>query len=78
MEESKTNNDMTASLFTATDSFLWDLEMADMSDDQLIAVVRGLYHTAPHAKVRAMVEELHHRFGFDVANHVIGTAHLNR
>ena len=65
---------MTASLFTADDAFNFDLEMADMTDEQLIVLARAEYTTAPHGKVRAMVDELEDRIGFDKARVVFGTA----
>jgi hypothetical protein len=67
---------MTTSLFTADDALFFSLEMADMTNDQLIAVARAEYHTAPMGKVRAMSVELEERLGWDKARAVFGTAHV--
>lgn len=67
---------MTASLFTADDALFFSLEMADMTNDQLITLARAEYHTAPMGKVRAMSAELQERLGWDKARAVLGTAHV--
>ena len=67
---------MTTSLFTADDAFNFDLEMADMTNDQLIALARAEYHSAPMGKVRALSVELQERLGWDKARAVLGTAHV--
>ena len=67
---------MTASLFTADDALFFSLEMADMSDEQLIALACAEYHAAPMGKVRAMSIELQERLGWDKARAVLGTAHV--
>ena len=67
---------MTTSLFTADDAFNFDLEMADMTNDQLIALARAEYHSAPMSKVRALSVELQERLGWDKARAVLGTAHV--
>ena len=66
---------MTASLFTADDAFNFELEMAEMTDDQLIALARAEYHTAHHAKLSAMSVELEERLGFDKANAIFSYIH---
>lgn len=66
---------MNASTFTADDAFNFELEMAEMTNDELIALARAEYHSAPHGKVHAMSVELEERIGFDKANAIFAMAH---